>query len=102
MSKCRCKKCVSFRKEYPFEYLDIFGFYSHLSDYLYPRLEAFRDNTFSYPMGLTLKKWKVIINKMIFSFKNISNDKITTNKKEQKRIREGLDLFSEYFHDLWM
>ena len=98
--KCRCKKCIAFRKEHDFEYLDIFGFYHHLSEYIYPRLEAFKDNTFSYPMGLSLKKWKAILNKMIFAFKTISKDK--RNPKEYKRIKEGLDLFSEYFNDLWI
>ncbi len=51
-------------------------------------------------MGLTLKKWKVILNKILFAFKTIAKDE--RDPKDYKKIKEGLDLFSEYFYDLWM
>ena len=74
--KCRCKKCISFRKEYPFDFLDIYGLHYHLSRYIYPRLEAFRDHTYSNPIGLSSKKWTKTINKMIFAFKLTAQDDI--------------------------
>jgi hypothetical protein len=98
--KCRCKKCISFRKEHDIEWLDIYGLYYHLSKHIYPRLKLFRDNTFSYPMGLTLKKWKIILNKMIFAFKAIAKD--DRKEEEYKKIEEGLKLFAKYFTDLWV
>lgn len=101
MKKCRCKKCISFRKKYSFEYLDIYGFYYHLAFYIYPRLEAFKDNTFSYPCGISSKKWNNILNKMIFAFKTIAKDDNIKNI-DYKKIEEGLKLFSKYFRDLWI
>lgn len=98
--KCRCKKCIAFRKNNDFEYLDVFGLYHHLAEDIYPKLEAFRNDTYSYPHELTLRKWKVILNKMIFAFKTISKGE--RKSKNYKRIKEGLDLFSEYFCDLWI
>ena len=99
--KCRCKKCISFRKDHDYEYLDIYGLYYYLSGEIYPRLEGFRDNTFSNPIGINSKKWTVILNKMIYSFKTITNSDTIDNKK-RKKIDEGLKLFSEYFQDLWI
>ena len=98
--KCRCKKCISFRKSHDFEYLEIYGLYYHLALYIYPRLEGLRDNTFSHPIGLTLRKWKSILNKMIFAFKIITKD--TPNAKDYKKVDEGLKLFSNYFTNLWI
>lgn len=100
--KCGCENCACFAKKYPFEYLEIFGLYQNLAEYIYPRLEAFRDNSYSNPSDMTMRKWKSNLNKMIYAFKTMSKDDIITEKKKWKKIEEGLKLFSEYFHDLWI
>jgi len=100
-TECNCKKCKNFRKKYPFEYLDIYGLYYSLSKYIYPRLEAFRDNTYSNPIGLGSEKWDIILNKMIFAFKTLANDGIPKDKN-RKKVEEGLKLFSKYFRHLWI
>lgn len=100
--KCRCKKCISFRKDHDFEWLDIYGLYYHLSEYIYPKLEAFRDNTYSNPICLGSKKWTNILNKMIFAFKTLADDDIIIEDKQQKKIEEGLELFAKYFRHLWI
>jgi len=100
--KCRCKKCVAFRKEYDFEYLDIFGLYHTISEFLVPRLEAFKNNSYSYPIGLTPKKWKIVLNKIIFSFKAINRDDISYEIKHKEKISEGINLFAEHFLNLWI
>lgn len=100
--KCRCKKCVQFRKEHTFEYLDIFGFYLIIAEFLVPRLKAFKKYNFSYPMGLTKKKWNTILNKIILAFEIIIKDDVVYESKKVAKIEEGLKLFAEYYRDLWI
>ncbi len=100
--KCNCKRCVSFRKDYAFEWLDIYGLYYSLSKDIFPKLEAFRDNTYSNPGGMSSKEWTKILNKMIFAFKTLAKDDIIIEDKKRDKIEEGLKLFGEYFRDLWI
>ena len=45
------------------------------------------------------KEWSNIIKKMIKAFKLIIEDKY--NRKNDKEIKEGLELFAKYFRALW-
>lgn len=52
------------------------------------------------------KKWHEILDKMIWSFEQITKDDVLAvdvknYKKYQERIQEGLDLFAKYFRSLW-
>jgi hypothetical protein len=52
------------------------------------------------------KEWNIILDKMIYSFEHIVDDRIlvyTTEeyKESQKKIQEGLELFGKYFQTLW-
>jgi len=100
MKKCTCKNCNDFRKDYPFEFLHIYGLYYTIAKYIYPRLQAFKDCTYSAPMGMGAEKWKQTLDKMIFAFQTIAmdGDDIESNKK----VEQGLKLFSKYFRDLWI
>ncbi len=76
-----------------------------LSHLILPRLEIFRDNLHGYPSNLkSMKEWKKILNKMIYSFKSSINDYEnleSDSKKEFKKIQEGFDLFGKYYMNLW-
>jgi len=98
--KCKCKKCVKFRKEYSFDFLDIYGLYYSIAEYLAPRLKAFKKYTFSHPCNISMKEWKTILNKMIIAFQIIAKEGFT--EKDTKKIEEGFKLFIEYYHDLWI
>ncbi len=98
--KCRCKKCVKFRKKYPFEYLDIYGFYLNIAEFLAPRLKAFKKHNFSHPIGLTPKKWDKVLDKIIKAFELIAKDE--REKEKYKEVEEGIKLFTEYYFDLWI
>ena len=76
-----------------------------LARYILPRLKRFRQiKTNSYPSRLSgLEEWYQIIDKMIYSFnKCIEDEWDYSNLEEENRIyQEGMNLFAEYFRDLW-
>lgn len=100
MAKCRCKGCVKFRKKYPFEFLDIYGLYYTIAQYLVPRLKAFKKHNFSFPVYLTSKEWDKILDKMIKAFELINSDDIGT--EDYANIDKGIKLFAEYYRDLYI
>ena len=74
-----------------------------LAKWMTPRLKRFKELNNGHPMDLNEKKWNAIIQKMIDAFEIIGSDDyfMLTDKKKIKRMNEGLDLFRQYFHDLW-
>ena len=71
------------------------------SVFILPRLRRFRELHNGYPANLTPRKWKNMIDKMIFAFDRIIQDPIEYNKKADKKMHEGLELFGKYFRHLW-
>jgi len=99
--KCRCKKCVAFRKKYAFEFLDIYGLYHTISEFMVPRLKAFKEHTFSMPCDLkSIQQWHKILDKMILAFDIYAKD--NRKKEDIPKVEEGMKLFVEYFGDLWI
>ena len=50
-----------------------------------------------------IDKWNVIMDKMIYSFGQIVEDKLfdITDQKQLDEIQEGIDLFAEHYTSLW-
>lgn len=75
--------------------------------FILPRLKAFRqvsDKNGFYPGRCkSPEDWIQILDKMIFSFEEHLNakDENNTDKKYQDQVREGFNLFVEYFGSLW-
>lgn len=76
-----------------------------LAKYILPRLIKFKEvNTMSYPCSFkNIEEWHKIIDKMIFSFDYVLNGKnhpfisLEEEMRIQKRYKEGMDYFSEFF-----
>jgi len=51
-----------------------------------------------------MNRWLNIIRKMIYAFENYNQTKYESEEDEQVqvRIREGMQLFIDYFADLWI
>ena len=112
---------------------EIWNLKSHLASCIYDSLLQFKnlDRT-SYPSDISPETWEEYLDKMLFSFKEIStnykNDPLelyikgkdlsdtltddfssdtertlvmSESKKYFDKIKEGLNLFSKYFNDLW-
>ncbi len=50
------------------------------------------------PAILTVEKWDEILDKMIFSFEKIAKG----SQESSIEMQEGLDLFGEWFQNLWI
>ena len=50
-----------------------------------------------------MDKWDTIMDKMIYSFGQIVEDKLfdITDQKQLDEIQEGIDLFAEHYTSLW-
>ena len=50
-----------------------------------------------------MDKWDTIMDKMIYSFEQIVEDKLfdITDQKQLDEIQEGIDLFADHFTSLW-
>lgn len=72
-----------------------------IASFILPRLKQFRKNLFGIPGYMTEKEWKNILDKMIFSFKELSKEDINISSGNDNKIKEGLHCFAEYFSHLW-
>lgn len=90
-----------FRLKNGFDYRDTWSLDYNIAKYVYPRLKHLRDKKHGYPCGLTPKKWAKIMDKMLFAFEKILDPDYLYDKKTEKKIKEGLFLFGEYFQNLW-
>jgi hypothetical protein len=73
--------------------------------FIAPRVRAFIDtyNVRSVPQGLNSKQWRRILEKIYFAFNTIANDDFIweIDKKQTKKVDEGLDLFRKWYFHLW-
>ena len=86
------------REKYGFDERETWGLNTTIAAFVYPRLKMFAENTRSVPLGMTLTEWRDILKKMVRAFELIITDQVGTHCSE---VKEGLDLFRQYFFDLW-
>ena len=71
--------------------------------FILPRLKQFKKVTTSYPAGSTMKQWQDILEKIIISFELLTRDNgsFILTDEELMQFDEGMNLFNDYFMDLW-
>ena len=75
-----------------------------IAKFTLPRLIRYKEVTNGYPAKFeSEKEWYEILDKMIAAFTLIAKDGSWAlwNEEQRKIINEGLDLFREYYFDLW-
>jgi len=107
----RYKKYVRYLKKTGVSFDETWSLDFAISEFILPRLKLFKEIHGGYPMGLTDEKWNGILDKMIFAFEwnmketNMTDGYMEMSDEEKKeaweKYREGMDLFREYFRDLW-
>lgn len=86
------------RSKYGFDEREFWSLKTTFAAFVYPRLKMFSEGFHSFPLGLSPEKWKEILDKMLYSFGAILKDEST---EDYSKVEEGLDLFRQYFFDLW-
>lgn len=82
---------------------------STICKWILPRLKSFKKQTIGYPHDFNdIEEWKETIQKMIDAFEIYSTDDLpdyafstSSIEEEGKRMKEGFELFSKYFRNLW-
>lgn len=84
---------------------ELWGLDVTIAKFVLPRLIKFKQKLGSYPSNLKdSQEWEGIIDKMIWSFEYVIKDDsycLKYSEEDWKRYKEGMDLFAEYFRDLW-
>lgn len=96
-------------KQHGFSDSETWSLYSVMCDFILPRLTRFKDIVPNHPSKITLEEWKIIIDKMRFSFyyaKNRDEDEFTDKFEDERQAdyeqyEEGMQLFSKWFQHLW-
>lgn len=98
------------RLERGFDNSETWSLDSTIARFIEPRLRVFKEIHGGYPGNLTEEKWDEILDKMIKAFEYINNEDLGIDeskhgldryKDREQTIKEGLDLFREYFFALW-
>lgn len=82
---------------------ELWGLHVHLAELIAPRLRRFASWFEGQSRPLNCKdpeQWVAYINKMARAFELIAKDS-GLSEVERKEVKEGLDLFREYYFDLW-
>lgn len=82
-----------------FDDSELWNLYYTIAGFILPRLKAFREETVSYPAGMTREQWESILDEMIVAFELIYEDKC--DSESNKKIEQGIKTFAKYFRGLW-
>lgn len=100
----RQKRWQMEKKEFGFDERTLWDLQSDIATYIIPRLKAFREATgMQTPEELCSQSWNLILSKMITAFELICQDNVVHDFSQEtdQNIKEGLNLFAEYFEELW-
>lgn len=103
-----------FEETYGFNPAEVWSLDYTIARFILPRLIYFKENLHGCPSSLIdepldenscnkgHEKWELILDKMIKAFYLLANyDWYDYRKKDQEAIKEGLNLFAQYFTNLW-
>ena len=87
---------------YGYDNRDSWSLSYKIAEYTLPRLKHLRQNLNGYPCEFkTLKQWERRLDKMIFAIQMCVDEEYIYDKKTDKKIIEGLELFGKHFRNLW-
>lgn len=76
-----------------------------IAKFIVPRLKFYHTNYCGWPAGLSKKEWKEITGKMLYAFELIADEEHLPGsedfEKYNKIMQDGLDLFRQYYFNLW-
>lgn len=97
----RQEKWKKQREERGFDDTEFWSLFTTIARFIHPRLKTWIDyEPVSYPPEITYEEWMHILKVMERSFRMIADDNFFA-AKDYKEVKEGLDLFHEYYLHLW-
>lgn len=93
------------REERGFDDTEMWALDQSIAAFLIPRLKRFKETHICHPPRITMEQWDEILQKMIDGFEEVLTRDDLTSKRgreyDSSKVREGLKLFAEWYHDLW-
>lgn len=90
------------RKERGFDSSELWNLDSTITEFILPRLKAFRESLCGYPSCLSdIEEWENILDKIIVAFQIYNSPYFMTEDNDLSIWEEGWNLFCEYFTRLW-
>lgn len=90
------------RRTRGYDDLEVWNPYIYIARFAIPRLKAYRKNLHGHPVNLnSMEEWEAIIDKIILSLEEAVDDDNWVPVDQVERHQEGLNLFGEYFENLW-
>ena len=96
----REEKFLKQRLERGFDESETWSLYNTIASFIVPRLKTFKDINICHPPEISPNDWDNILDKMIRGFELVDNSDFLS-EEESEEVREGLNLFTEYFFALW-
>lgn len=98
----REEKYVKQRIERGFDDSETWSLRDTFAKFIIPRLKRFKELNNGYPPEMTAEEWNSRLDKMIAAFEYVGKaDEITPTQEEHESFKEGINLFTEYYFDLW-
>ena len=72
---------------------------SSMAKFVIPRLERFKTIHICHPGSITMEEWDGILQEMIDGFKEVN--KMDFEEFDEAKVNRGLELFAEWYLDLW-
>jgi hypothetical protein len=91
---------IVFYLRHGFKRSDTWGLDTACAKWLIPRLRYFKEHHAGNPPAISGDEWTEIIGKMIRAFELIATGD-DWKEGDRAAIQTGLDLFREYFQNLW-
>jgi hypothetical protein len=88
------------REERGWDDSETWSLFVTLSEWIVPRLKRFKELNNGHPSSISCSQWDNIIDRIIEGFELIIEDDVLDSEKSKKR-NEAMDLFREWFFDLW-
>lgn len=73
-----------------------------ISKFIVPRLRRFNEVKVCHPPSISMEQWTAVIDSIVLGFElKIKDTNSVITEAERKDMMKGMDLFREYFFDLW-
>ena len=99
----RSEAYLNQRRERGWDDSDTWNLEYETARFVLPRLQRYQEITKGYPVddGITPEVWGSYLNDMIYAFEAYARGYWTWDGVDVDRVTRGIQLFADFYHDLW-